>query len=281
MALNDVVFLKQYELLANSTVEINVQNRLPAPEKYFYYLQVHAHLHEVELQWSTNDNNNSSDNRTSDRGSNLGHIFFIETSSPTDPNRNRTLVLLNDDEQKTVSIIIVLLVYEIDKTPIPGGKCSQLESDIAKPNLNTSTLEDMIRATFAPGTLPSDRTCKSPLSSADYEFRYIYFGKNEYSARLYFDSIKRLLVATKAVQVGDVFSGKINAENTFSRVFARYAGMGLFFVAILRDTGNETFVPISYVPSASYGCPGPVTGTVHCDLIGKYFHLGRSVIDKE
>lgn len=196
-----------------------------------------------------------------ERGTNIGKIFLgNDTKAPS----NRTVFLTNELELKTASIMVVLLMYEVDNTSIPGA-CKN-----SPPTLNTTTQEDVISFTFSPGKLPASDSCESDLSTAvSYDIRYIYFGKNEYSVPVYFDTIKRMLVGSKAVTVGEAFNGKIDSDNPYKRIFSRYAGMGLFFVTILRATENDSLIPISYVPSVSYGCPGPVNEEIHCDLIGE------------
>lgn len=264
LKLNDVVFLHQYDLLANSTVDIVVENHLPVPEKFFYYFQTHSYLHEVVLI-----HNKSSANSTSERGSNIGHIFFMNRTDTA--STNHTLTLGNENEKEAASIILVLLVYEVDKTPVPGACLfSSSTEKINSPSVRINTLEDVTSVSFQPGTVPGPPCQPSNLiTTASYEIRYIYLGKNEYSPSLYFDTLKGLLVANRTTSVGEKFPNKVDAENPFTRLFSRYAGMGLFVIVIMRDTSNESFVPISYVPSVSYGCPGSFLGQIHCDLIGK------------
>lgn len=250
------MFLKQYNLRDNGGVMISVNNRLGEPGKFFYYIQVHAYLHEVTLSWSRNDS-------AYERGTNVGLIFMQENEL----DQNRSMFLANPSEDRTVSVMIALLVYEIDKTPIPGY-CSQI-SNYIRPNLKTTTLPDTISTVLTGGKgLAKSGGCDVKNSSLSYEFRFIYFGKNEYFPDVYFATVTKFLVAGRAQDFGEVFVGKVDPKHENRRLFCRYAGMGLFFVAILRDTSNDSFIPISYVPSVSYGCPGPVLDEIHCDLIG-------------
>lgn len=255
LKVNDVVFLKQYEMVAKSSASITVHNRLVRPEQFFYYIQVHSYLHEVVLTWNRNDTNH-------ERGTNSGQIFFQQQDKAS----NKTIYLVNPNAEEVVSLMIVLLVYEVENTPIPGD-CPQNDT-INTPSLNTTTLPDTVSTVFAPSQGLKNEDCGSRNSSLTYEFRFVYFGKNEYSPVVYFDTIRKLIVARSALEYGEAFVGKIDPQHEYRRLFCRYAGMGLFFVVILRDTGNESYVPISYVPGVSYGCPGPVLGEIHCDLIG-------------
>lgn len=262
LKVNDVVFLKLYDMLSNSSVSITVDNRLQEPQKFFYFIQVHAYLHEVILKWRAKNDTNY------ERGTNVGQIFKHKGAG-----RNQSILLINPSVETTVSLMIVLLVYEVDKTPVPGY-CSSAIGEYIRPSLNTSTLEDTISTFFVPAKGLQEEKCGSENSSVSYELRFIYFGKNEYSPVVYFDTIQKLMVAAKAQDVGQAFEGKVDLERMNRRLFSRYAGMGLFFAVILRDTSDESYVPISYVPSVSYGCPGPgpVLGEHRCDLIGRVFN---------
>lgn len=258
-SVNNITFLKQFELLANCTVRITIDySKLSSPQKYFFFLQVHSFLNEVVISETLDY---ATGYVTIDRGTNIGKIFLgNETGAPS----NRTVFLTNELEQKTASIMIVVLMYEVDKTAIPGACKHQ------PPTLNTTTQEDVISFTFSQGKLPASDSCESDLSTAvAYDIRFVYSGKNEYSVQVYFDTIKRMLVGSNAITVGEAFNGKIDSNRPYQRMFSRYAGMGLFFVVILRAAENDSFIPISYVPSVSYGCPGPVNEEIHCDLIGE------------
>lgn len=257
LKVNDVVYKKFYKLLSNTTVPITVDNRLLNPEKFFYYIQVHSYLQEVILSWMENSKSNNYH-----KGTNLGQIFFS-----TQSDKNQTLYLTNPNS-KSVSLMIALLVYDIKNTPIPGS-CSTTGF---RPSLNTTTNWDTISTFITPAKGLTGDECASVNSSVSYEFRFIYFGKNEYSPDFYFNTLSKFLVAGKALDYGEPFEGKIDPHQEHRRLFCRYAGMGLFFVAILRDTSNDSHIPISYVPSVSYGCPGTVVfDEIHCDLIGTEF----------
>lgn len=262
LKLNDVVFLKNYKLLANTTVSIVVENHLLDPKKLFYYIQVHAYLQEIILSGPSNNSGVT----TTTRGTNVGQIFLHNTSD-----KETTFTLTNPNKKKSVSLMIALLVYEIYKTPIPGSCAPQ-----PRPSLNTTTQWDTISTFITPARGLADDDCGSGNSSSSYEFRFIYFGKNEYSPDVYFDTITKFLVAEKALEYGEAFEGKIDPQHENRRLFSRYAGMGLFFVAILRDTSNDSYTPISYVTSVSYGCPGTVlSDEIHCDLIGECIYFSH------
>lgn len=234
-----------------------INNTLPSPDKFFYYIQVHSYLQEVILEMPQKT-------PYFERGTNLGQIFT--KSSATE--KNPMIELSNPNESTTASMMVVLMVYDVHRTPIPGY-CSHLP-DYARPNLNTTTEIDTISTFLTPGKSPGTTECAADNSTLTYEFRYVYFGKNEYSPDIYFGTIKRFLLAGKALDFGERFNGKIDPQQPNRRLFSRYAGMGLFFVVILRDSRNDTLIPISYVPSASYGCPRPVLfDDIHCDLIGE------------
>lgn len=105
----------------------------------------------------------------------------------------------------------------------------------------------------------------------EYEFRYLYLGKNDFSGEAYFDSIQKLLTGKSAQENGLQFVGKIDSFNKLLKIYSRYAGMGLFFTTVALLTGNKSIsIPISYIPGHSYGCPDEDV-VPSCDLIGKYW----------